>query len=193
MPDLLAWLSSFLAARGLSWALVGGHAANIHRDELRLTTDYDVLVSLGGVSIADLAADMVRDGWEVRQRTGEGWLLRAEHAAYGKLDLIATGMEYQEIALSRAIDMELPSGVTVKVMAVEDVLIHKLIAHRDKDDWDVRSILRAKPKLDCEYLRQWMAFWDVDVRYERLRRQACDEAEGLGWSDLDESPLDGGV
>ena len=38
-----------------------------------------------------------------------------------------------------------------------------------------------------------MAFWDVDVRYERLRRQAYDEAEGLGWSDLDKSPLDGGV
>ena len=48
MPDLQAWLSIFLAARGLSWALVGGHAANIHRDELRLRTDYDVLVSLGG-------------------------------------------------------------------------------------------------------------------------------------------------
>ena len=25
---------------------------------------------------------MVSDGWEVRQRVGEGWLLRAEHAAY---------------------------------------------------------------------------------------------------------------
>ena len=46
------------------------------------------LVSLGGASMADLAADMVRDGWEVR--TGEGSLLRAEQAAYGKLDLIAT-------------------------------------------------------------------------------------------------------
>lgn len=72
MPHLLAWLSSFLAARDLPWALVGGHAANIYRDELRLTTDYDVLVSLGSASMADLAADMVRDGWEVRQRVGEG-------------------------------------------------------------------------------------------------------------------------
>ena len=175
MPDLLAWLDSFLAPRGLSWALVGGHAANIHRDELRQTTDYDVLVSLGGASMADLAADMTCDGWEVRQRTGEGWLLRAEHAAYGKLDLIATGMEYQEIALARAIDMESPSGVAVKVMAVEDVLIHKLIANRDKDDWDVRSILRAKPRLEWEYLREWMAFWDVGARYERLRGEVCND------------------
>ena len=172
MPGLLAWLDSFLAERGLSWALVGGHAANIHRDEVRLTMDYDVLVSLGGVSMADLAADMERDGWQVRQRVGEGWLLRAEHAVHGKLDLIATGMEYQEIALSRAIDMRLPEGAVVKVMAVEDVLIHKLIASRDKDDWDVRSILRTKPRLDCEYLRQWMAFWEVEARYECLREEA---------------------
>ena len=173
MPDLLSQLSSFFAARGLPWALVGGHAANIHRDELRQTTDYDVLVSLGRTSMADLAADMVRDGWEVRQRTGEGWLLRAQHAAYGKLDLMATGMEYQEIALSRAIDMELPSGITIKVLAVEDVLIHKLIAKRDKDDWDVRSILRTKPRLDLEYLREWMAFWDVELRFQHLRDEAC--------------------
>lgn len=173
MPGLMAWLDSFLAARGLSWALVGGHAANIHRDELRQTTDYDVLVSLGGTSMADLAADMARDGWEVRQQAGEGWLLRAEHPAYGKLDLIATGMEYQEIALARAIDMRLPDGVAVKVMAVEDVLIHKLIANRDKDDWDVRSILRAKPRLDWKYLHEWMAFWAVEGRYERLCGKGC--------------------
>ena len=172
MPGLLAWLGSFLAARGLSWALVGGHAANIHRDEVRLTTDYDVLVSLGSARMADLAADMVRDGWQVRQHAGEGWLLRAEHADYGKLDLMATGMDYQEIALSRAIDMEMPDGPSIKVMAVEDVLIHKLIASRDKDDWDVRAILRTKPRLDCEYLRQWMRFWEVEARYERLRGEA---------------------
>ena len=172
MSDLLAWLSSFLGARELAWAVAGGHAANIHRDELRQTTDCDVLVCLDGVRMADLAVDMGREQWEVRQRDGEGWLLRAEHAAYGKLDLIATGMEYQEIALSRAVDMTLPPGVAVKVLAVEDVLIHKLIAERDKDDWDVRSILRAEPRLDWEYLREWMAFWEVTERFERLRREA---------------------
>ena len=57
MPGLLAWLDSFLAARGLSWALVGGHAANIHRDEVRLTTGYDVLVSLR----YDVAASLEED------------------------------------------------------------------------------------------------------------------------------------
>lgn len=176
MPDLMTWLSSFFAARNIPWALVGGHAANIHRDELRLTTDYDVLVFLGDVQMADLAADMLRAGWRVRQRTDEGWLLRAEHADYGKLDVMATGTEYQEVALSRAIDMEMSESVTIKALAVEDVLIHKLIANRDKDDWDVRSILRAKPRLDCGYLREWISFWDVDDRYQRLRQQIREQS-----------------
>ena len=41
-------------------------------------------------------------------------------------------MDYQEVALSRASTWRCRP---IKVMAVEDVLIHKLIASRDKDDW----------------------------------------------------------
>jgi len=176
MPNLMTWLSRFFDTRNIPWALVGGHAANIYRDELRLTTDYDVLVFLGFALMENVAADMERAGWRVRQRIAEGWLLRADHADYGKLDVIATGTEYQEVALSRAIDMEMADSVTVKALAVEDVLIHKLIANRDKDDWDVKSILRAKPKLDCNYLRDWISFWDVNDRYQRLRNQIREES-----------------
>ena len=164
--DAIAAIAEVLDAREIRWAVVGAHAANFYRDDIRSTVDVDVLVSLGAAGIRELAEGLVDAGWQIRRLYPEDWLLRVMHHTFGSVDFIATGVEYQEVALLRAQPKVFPNGVTAKVLAVEDVLIHKLIANRAQDEADVLSILATNTAMDEDYVREWTEFWEITDRYE---------------------------
>lgn len=69
--------------------------------------------------------------------------------------------EYQETALDRSID---------HVITPEDVVVHKLIAWRERDRDDIRSLL-ANPGLDLDtgYIDDWAARWEVADRWRSIR------------------------
>ena len=149
------------------WAVVGGHAANLYRAEARFTVDTDVLISLGRRSMEDVAKTMVEAGWVVRSMPKGGWLLRVSHPLLGAVDVIASETDYQQHALARARVTGF-DGVQLRVLSVEDVVIHKLIAARFKDEADVEDILRTDPDFDEDYLAKWIDEWGVRDRYERV-------------------------
>ena len=74
---------------------------------------------------------------------------------------------YQDEALTRA-KVTTFGNIPLRALAVEDVIIHKLIADRYKDEADVDDILRTNPKLDETYLGKWLDEWGVRERYERI-------------------------
>ena len=149
------------------WAVVGGHAANLYRAEARFTVDTDVLISQGRRSMEDVAKKMVEAGWGVQSMPQGGWLLRVSHPLLGAVDVIASETDYQEHALARARVTRF-DGVELRALSVEDVLIHKLIAARFKDEADVEDILRTDPDLDRDYLAKWIDEWGIRDRYERI-------------------------
>ena len=149
------------------WAVIGGHAANLYRTETRATVDTDVLVATTGRSMRDIADAMVQEGWRIRSMPDGDWLVRVKHPRLGALDIIAAETEYQSTALSRATVTEF-GGIPLRALAIEDVLIHKMIAGRFKDEADVEDILRADPSLDEDYLKRWLAEWEVQDRYARV-------------------------
>ena len=168
-------LGELLDRLNLPWTVVGGHAANVYRDEIRHTSDVDILVSLGTTSMQDVLRELTRQGWELVRSVEGDWMVRIHHPQHGLADVIATGLEYQEIALSRSRHARLEDGFVVNYMAVEDIIIHKLIANRHKDDSDVMSILATKPDLDEHYLDRWIAEWEVRDRYEALQARAAED------------------
>ena len=178
LKDLLDQL--FGAADG-DWALIGGHAANLYRREIRTTVDVDILVPpalVGALGPLPGTADRLRsEGWTIKAMPPGGWLLRAIHPEYGALDLIVAETEYQNVALARA-GRSAVGEVRAKTLTVEDVLIHKLIADRAKDEADVVDILKTAPDLDEAYLGHWLREWEVAERYERLVARAAAEVEG---------------
>lgn len=150
------------------WAVAGGHAANVYRVESRFTEDVDLLVSPGSISMNDAAAGFTRRGWTVRAMMPDGWLLRVSHPEFGYMDVIASETRYQDEALRRSRAVDLGEGLSARVLSVEDVIVHKLIANRSKDDADVEDILRASPSLDWRYLDGWFDAWDLRGRFERI-------------------------
>ena len=170
-------LADILNPRGIAWAVAGAVAANNYRDETRTTSDLDVLLTLAADSITDIQDAMHKRGWKTTALVPEGFLLRVEHSNHGRIDLLVSQTDYEDTALTRAQSAALGADLRFKTLAVEDVVILKLIANRYRDVADVESILSAKPALDWSYLTRWFAEFDLDDRYQRIEAGAL--ASGL--------------
>ena len=177
LPPLGA-LAAVFDAMGTDWAVVGGHAANVYRDEPRLTGDVDLMLLATEAEMSAIAEAFRERGWQVSHRPGDQWLVRLQHPMHGRADLIAAETEYQKGAIRRARRSPLRESGDAKVIRAEDVVILKLIAHRYRDDDDVASILAAGAPLDCAYLQRWLVAWDLLERYQGIVdrvRKGCDE------------------
>jgi hypothetical protein len=137
------------------WALAGALAALNYRRVPRGTTDVDVLIEWSEALVPALE----RAGYEVRQivdpSVGHPHLLICRRGEE-RVDLIIPTVPYQENAIDRAED---------HTLSVEDVIVHKLIAWRPRDQEDVASILAAGHELDTEYIEHWAAEWEVSDRW----------------------------
>ena len=152
---------------GVEWAVVGGVAANLYRDDARSTGDMDIMLVAAVADMARVASEFQRNGWAITHRPSDQWLVRAAHTEFGRIDLIAAETEYQRIAIRRAKEATI-DGDACKVLAAEDVIVLKMIANRYKDLADVESILEAGVKLDRAYLEDWLGRWDVTTRFRAI-------------------------
>jgi hypothetical protein len=166
--DLQACLSdvtNLLDELETPWVVIGALAAEHYRASERTTTDADVLA----VRSEGLPEALERAGFESRvARDGdEVHLIRARRAD-GAVDIIIAGTGYQRLAITRA------EGT---VLSVEDVLVHKLIAWREKDRDDIRSILSTGIVFDDGYVEHWAREWKRKVGGVR-RRAGVDVTRG---------------
>ena len=134
--------------------LIGALAALMYRAEPRFTTDVNFLVrSLDGVADAFRA-----DGYDVREMAepgGEPYVMFVRGRGQ-RMDALLVETDYQDAAHRRSIG---------GVLAVEDVIVHKLIAWRARDRDDIDSILSTRPLLDHAYIQQWTQEWQVADRW----------------------------
>jgi len=78
-----------------------------------------------------------------------------------RVNLIFSLTPYESEAIRRAVGVVF-DNVTVRFAAVEDLIIHKLVAGRARDIEDVAGLLVRNPSLDEAYLTRWLAsFRDV--------------------------------
>lgn len=157
----MAWsaadLRNLLTEHGITTVLIGAHAANRYRLEVRHTVDVDFLASsLTG------AADVLRSvGCTVREITedGETYLLSARIDST-VIDLLLAETDYQRGAMIRAVD---------GVLTIEDVIIHKLIAGRPRDTDDIQSILSTGREFDESFVVENAQQWGVEARWSEVR------------------------
>ena len=160
-------LSNALDPKGISWAVAGAVAANQYRDQIRTTSDLDVILSLADRKIEVVLDALHKNGWISTDVITE-WLVRAEHPVTGRLDVLISGTEYEVGAIARANRVVLDVKHTYKTLAVEDVLILKLIADRFLDNADVESILVQQPELDWDYMSRWIAEFELENQLKRI-------------------------
>lgn len=159
-------LRRVLADAGISTVIIGAHAANRYRLEVRGTVDLDLLAAtLDGAAEALRAA-----GCEVRSVTDDGveYLVCAQLGP-ARVDVLLAETDYQRLAIDRAVD---------GILTVEDVMVHKLIAGRPRDLDDIMSILATGVDIDEAYVVEHATSWGVDDRWRALRARDRDRPDG---------------
>jgi hypothetical protein len=147
-----------LTELGAQPVLIGALAALEYRADPRMTIDVDFLVrSLDGVAAAFRA-----DGYDVREVSefeGQPYVIFIRGRG-ARVDALLVETAYQDEAHRRAVN---------GTLTVEDVIVHKLIAWRAKDQDDIESIMSTRPELDLAYIARWAAEWQVDNRWVEAR------------------------
>jgi hypothetical protein len=150
-------LRRLLRDAGVQTVLIGAHAANRYRLEVRHTLDVDFLAST-----LDGAADVLRAaGCDVRVVSDDGipYMIAARHGTT-VVDLLLAETEYQRLAMRRAVK---------GVLTPEDVIVHKLIAGRSRDLDDITSILASGIELDVAYIVEHADAWGVQERWQQIQ------------------------
>lgn len=147
-----------LRAAGIETVLIGAHAANLYRVEVRHSVDVDFLVS----SLEGVAEILESEGFSLRVVTDDGapYMIAARRGSVA-VDLLLAETDYQRLAIERG---------TNGVLTAEDVIVHKLIAGRARDVDDIASILATGLVLDEAYIATHAEAWGVLDRWRTARR-----------------------
>jgi hypothetical protein len=158
--SLLAKIASALDCAQIPYMVIGGQAVLLH-GEPRLTRDIDVTLGVDDSGLDPLLG-LLRDTGllavvqDVQKFVHETNVLPVSDQATGiRIDFIFSSSEYERRAIRRAQKIEVESA-SVRFAAVEDLIIHKLVAGRPRDSEDVRGIISRNPALDREYLLGWL-------------------------------------
>ena len=145
---------------GAEPVIIGGVAALRFRAAPRMTTDIDFLIrrDVDGIEEAFRAY-----GYEVkvlRNAPDPPHLYLIRGGGDVRIDVLVADTDYQAEAFDRAID---------GYLTAEDVIVHKLIAWRHRDQDDIRSILKTSRPLDEDYIQRWAQEWDVADRWAEAK------------------------
>ncbi len=159
-PRFIAALARALELEGVPFMLIGGQAVLLH-GRPRLTEDIDVTLGVDPSRLASVqhvctALGLTPLPTNVEAFVQETYVLPARHAEQAiRVDFIFSTTPYERQAIDRA-DRIVLDGVPVPFAAAEDLIIHKLFAHRPRDMEDVRGVVRRKGHvLDWHYLDTW--------------------------------------
>ena len=169
-------LSDALDPKGIDWAVTGAVAANNYRDQIRTTSDLDIMLALAGKDIADVQDALHQRGWTTIA-VAENFLLRMVHPEGGRVDVMVSGTDYETGAIARSHQVDYDADLSFAMLAVEDVVILKLIANRTQDAADVESIIVAQPNFDREYMAGWFeefSHLDLRARFGRCKTNAIE-------------------
>lgn len=161
---LLARVAAALAKRKIPYMVIGGQAVLLY-GEPRATKDIDITLALGVEELRRIL-DAVRaarlrlltaDAEEFARKT---MVVPTQDKDSGvRVDFILSYTDYERQAVERARDVKI-GRTTVRFAALEDLVIHKLVAGRPRDIEDVESILLKNPGFDADTIRAWLREFD---------------------------------
>jgi len=175
--------SSFLStleAEGIPYMLMGGLSVRFWALP-RPTYDLDVTISADESRLGTLLLRLEEDGFLVPPEVKKGWtdvLAGMKKVSVRKfidrdswrVDIFLVTTEYQRAAFSRRRRVKL-LGKDVWSISPEDLILHKLIAGRERDLADVAEILAVTRDLDLAYLRRWAQVLGIaSILDDRLAR-----------------------
>ena len=184
---LIDGLAGIFERLGLRHAF-GGALANNFWGIVRTTQDVDCLVLIPAILYQRLADELTSIACVLRDESGNEQPISVAAMRHQERDrklielwqgdaraeLFVPFLPLQDEILRRAVRLPFQNR-TIPVTTAEDLVLLKMVFHREKDLIDVRGILWVqRGKLDINYLRQWsgrMLKDDVAAELEQLIRE----------------------
>jgi hypothetical protein len=180
---ILHELVGILDERKIPYQLMGGLAVRFWAFP-RATFDIDLTLSVSTDRLPGLFLSLERAGFTVPEPFRSGFVdqLRGMNKVKVQLyrpdrppidiDLFLVTIEYQRTAFARRRLVKMDDQ-SIWCMTAEDLILHKLIAGRDRDKADVSDLLMAAQPLDLEYLRRWAQVLGVlELLESKIREQS---------------------
>ncbi len=161
---LLKKLARHLTNLRIPYMIIGGQAV-LYYGEPRLTKDIDITLGLS-IKEIDLALRLVKEtGLSLRVKNPIGFAAKTmviptyERKTGIGIDFILSNSPYEQQAIKNAKKFRI-NEVKINIAALEDVIIHKLIAGRPRDIEDIKSIILKNPKYKKNYIVKWLKTFD---------------------------------
>lgn len=179
---LLAKLARTFDGAGISYMIIGGQAVLLH-GEPRLTRDIDVTLGCDATELPRVLSAIKAAGLHPSVAGIEGFVRRTnvlpltDGTTAIRVDLIFSFTTYETEAIRRSVAVPF-ADTNVQFAAVEDLIIHKLVAGRPRDIEDVRGVLARKPVIDEDYLIAWLSSFrdvvhrDLVAEYVKLKGES---------------------
>lgn len=151
MKEALQGLVGAFAELGARWCVLGAQAVNVY-GQPRMTADIDVTAELGATTAAELVTTLERHGFRSAFEFDDEFVSATRvvpvvHASAMPVDIMLAGPGLEEAFLDAA-SATCIAGVSVPVISVEHLLVSKILAGREQDLEDVRSVLVATEAVD---------------------------------------------
>ncbi len=156
LGDLVQWLE----AGSVPYTIIGGLSVSIV-SQPRPTIDVDLVVWLDPESWPAFLESAKQYGIQARSedalefaRQRRVLLLQHRESGIG-IDVSFGALPFEDEMIKRSRIVSL-GNVTFRVATPEDLIIMKMIAHREKDLRDIENIVRVCPRLDFDRIRYWV-------------------------------------
>lgn len=157
---LLEAIALALEKRSIEYMVIGGQALLVY-GEPRLTQDIDITLALGVEGLPKILELTKELRWKTLVESPQDFVqntmvLPCRDVASGiRIDLIFSHSPYESQAFGRIRKIRVGKA-NVCFAAVEDLIIHKIVAARPRDLEDVKNVLIKNPKIDLDYLKKWL-------------------------------------
>jgi predicted nucleotidyltransferase len=159
--ELLARIAKAFDHHRIPYMVIGGQAV-IRYGRPRLTDDIDITLGVDVTSLPTVQQAASEIPLHARVNDVEGMVKQTnvlpliERSTGIKVDCIFSFTPYERQAIERGEEVAV-GGTRVRYAALEDVIIHKLVANRPVDVEDVVAIIvRSGDRIDRAYLQSWL-------------------------------------
>ena len=164
---LLEKIAQELLNQRIPYMVIGGQAVLVY-GEPRLTKDIDITLGIG-IEELDRIENLVEKTAlkplidNIGEMVKKTMVFPVEDRESGiRVDFIFSFSPYERQAIERAIEIKI-GRTEVKFAALEDLVIHKIIAGRARDMEDIKSVLLKNPNYDDLYIEKWLGKFDKSL------------------------------
>ena len=157
LDDLIRWLET----EQVPYTIIGGLSVSI-LSQPRPTIDVDLVVWLDPETWQHFLESGEKFGIVPRRADAMEFakqrrVLLLQHTATKiGIDVSFAALPFEEEMIRRSQNVEL-GNIRLRVATPEDVIIMKMIAHRDKDLRDIDNIMNVHPDLDFDRIKDWVS------------------------------------